>query len=104
MSVTGMSEEEIRSIRHYCVELSNASQSGEIPKRQSKQTRYLKSLVKKACRETSLSKEHPATIEALDRIIEKEKSSCFVSPFLTQSMRAVHVLRLVGKVESNSNQ
>lgn len=66
---TGLSEAEIRSKIKYRRMLAAAQKKGRVGKR-TKQQKFCDKLVTKACRLTKLAKEHPKTIEALQKIID----------------------------------
>ena len=68
---TGLSEEQIRSHKKYRIMLSEAQKMGREPKRGAGEARFYKWKLKQACRETGLPKEHPDTIAALQRILNK---------------------------------
>lgn len=73
MAETGLTEEEVRAEKKYRQELSKARLSGQKAKR-SDAEKWCHNIIKKACRETQLAKEHPKTIEAIDRILAERKS------------------------------
>jgi hypothetical protein len=66
---TGLSEEEIRANKDYRKMLSTAQKKGEKAKRDSETKKY-QWLIKVACRETKLAKEHPETIKALQELLD----------------------------------
>jgi hypothetical protein len=73
MAETGLNEDEVRSNRHYSELLSEAQKEGQKAKR-SNPERWCHNIIKKACKETGLAKEHPKTIEAIDRILAERKA------------------------------
>lgn len=73
MSRTGLSEEEVRLHPQYRKELSQAQKEGQKPKRTDAE-KWCHEIIKDACKETRLAKEHPKTIEVIDRILAERKS------------------------------
>jgi len=73
MSRTGLSEEEVRFHPQFRKELSEAQVEGQKAKR-SDAERWCHMIIKDACKETQLAKEHPKTIEVIDRILEERKN------------------------------
>lgn len=71
MSDNKMTEEEVRSHKKYRKMLSD-SQKVPTAKRTSLQKIY-DGIMKQACRQTKLAKEHPDTIKAYNEIIEEQK-------------------------------
>ena|SRR5208283_5452804 len=76
MAKTGLNEEEIRNIKTYRKMLSEAQKEGQKPKR-TRLEKYYHHLIKDACEETKLPKEHPVTLLVLDEIIKKEQKSSY---------------------------
>ena len=72
MSRTGLNEEQVRLHPQYRKELSEAQKEGQKPKRTDAE-RWCHDIIKVACRETGLAKEHPKTIEVIDRILAERK-------------------------------
>lgn len=73
MSSTGLTEEQVRADYKYRKELSQAQKEGQKAKRTNAE-RWCHKIIKIACRETELAKEHPKTIEAIDRILTEKKN------------------------------
>jgi hypothetical protein len=73
MSRTGLSEEEVRFHPQFRKELSEAQVEGQKAKRTYSE-RWCHMIIKDACKETQLAKEHPKTIEVIDRILADRKS------------------------------
>ena len=73
MSRTGLNEEQVRLHPQYRKELSQAQKEGQKPKRTDAE-KWCHDVIKSACRETGLAKEHPKTIEVIDRILAERKS------------------------------
>jgi len=71
MAETSLSEVEVRSIKTYRKVLAEASKEGRIAKR-SEVEKYYQGLIKKACKETKLAKEHPLTLWVLDELLKQE--------------------------------
>jgi hypothetical protein len=69
MATTGLSEEELRDLPKYRRMLSDAQKMGVQAKRSAEEKIYA-ALVKQACRETKLAKEHPETLRVLQRIVD----------------------------------
>ena len=80
MIQTGLNEKEIRNIKTYRKMLSEAQKEGQKPKR-TRIEKYYHRLIKDACEETKLPKEHPATLLVLDEIIKKERESLHIRRF-----------------------
>lgn len=70
-SETGLSEEEIRDIKKYRKMLAEASKSSE-KSAQSATEKYYKHQIKLACQETGLVPQHPDTLKALEKILDKK--------------------------------
>ena len=68
---TGLSEKEIREHKKYRKILSEVQKSGQKAKHSEVEKFYGK-LIKRACQETKLAKEHPKTIMFLDVLIEEQ--------------------------------
>jgi len=90
-SDTGLSEEEIRSIKKYRVMLSEAQKRGEKPKRHPVEV-FWQRLIKEACQETGLVPQHPDTLAALEIIIERYYGRVWRRPMHDRlsAKRAVH--------------
>lgn len=73
MSSTGLSEEEVRADETYRKQLAKAQKEGQKAKR-SDPERWCHDIIKKACKETGLAKEHPKTIELIDKILAERKA------------------------------
>lgn len=73
MAETGLTEEEVRGEKKYRKELSVAQKLGQKAKRSGAE-KWCHHIIKLACRETQLAKEHPKTIEVIDRILAERKS------------------------------
>lgn len=73
MSRTGLNEEQVRLHPQYRKELSLAQKEGQKPKRTDAE-KWCHEIIKDACKETRLAKEHPKTIEVIDRILAERKS------------------------------
>lgn len=71
MAETGLSEEEVRSYKKYRIMLSEAAKGGQKGKFTSEE-KFYRTLIKNACKETGLVKEHPDTIAVLDRLINEK--------------------------------
>jgi hypothetical protein len=73
MSETGLTEEEIRSSYKYRKQLSDAQKEGNKPIR-SDAEKWCHMIIKDACKETRLPKEHPKTIEVIDRLLNERRN------------------------------
>lgn len=73
MSETGLTEEEVRSNRHYNVMLSEAARSGRKSKSDNNSGigKFYRDLIKKACKETGLVPQHPDTLVVLQCLIDE---------------------------------
>lgn len=96
MSSTGLSEKEVRSSKKYCKMLSDAQKEGQKAKRTNKE-RFYYLLIKRACQDTGLAKEHPDTLTVLEILIEKrfKDSMCISSKY--DKLSAKKVVELYGK-------
>jgi len=74
MSETGMTEEQIRADKTYRIQLSKAQKAGQKAKRTDSE-RWCHSIIRSACKETKLAKEHPKTIEVIEKILAERKLS-----------------------------
>ena len=97
MSSTGLSEEEVRQHKKYRKMLSEAQKSGE-ERKYNVVEKFYHDLIKKACRETGLAKEHPNTLTALDIIIEEYfKKKIFYKRWFMEQIPAKAVVEKYGK-------
>ena len=72
MASTGLTEEEIRKDKKYCKMLSEAQKEGNIAKRTPSE-KWAHMVIKDACKETGLAKEHPKTLEVIERLLKERK-------------------------------
>lgn len=86
MSKTGLTEDEVRSDIKYRRILAEAQKDNQKAKR-SKTEKFFNNLIKKACRQTKLAKEHPITIEALQKIIDNTYNSCYLPWYIWRSSK-----------------
>ena len=94
MSETGLTEDEVRSDRHYNVLLSEAQKSGQKPKRTETERTFQK-LIKHACQKTGLVPEHPDTIKALQEILDHDALSYFRRSFFEKNkLTAENVIKI----------
>ena len=70
MKSTGLSEEEIRKVKKYCIQLSDAQKSGQKSKH-TPEEKWCHMIAKKACRITGLPREHPETIRVLNGLLQE---------------------------------
>lgn len=77
MSTTGLTEEEVRTDVKYRKMLSSAQKMGQKAKR-SREDKFYSDLIKQACKQTKLAKEHPETIKVLQEIIDDRFKYGFV--------------------------
>lgn len=84
MAETGLNAEEVRSIKTYRKMLSEAQKAGQKAKR-TKTEKYYQALIKKACKETKLAKEHPLTLSILDELIKEKRNSPWGHPWFLSS-------------------
>ena len=73
MAKTGLIEEEIRNIKKYRKMLADASKSSK-KSLKSASKKYYKKCIKYACKETGLVPQHPKTLEALEKILDKKNT------------------------------
>lgn len=73
MSSTGLSEEEIRKDKKYRKMLSEAQKSGQKAKRNAPE-KWAHMVIKDACKETGLAKEHPKTLEVIERLLKERRN------------------------------
>lgn len=74
MRKTGLSEEQIRSNAKYRKMLSEAQKSSQKSKFDTKEEKFYKDLIKRACKETGLVPQHPDTLVVLQTLIKQEFS------------------------------
>jgi hypothetical protein len=84
MAENKLTEEEVRSIKKYRKMLASASKMGVKAKR-SKVEKYYQDLIKKACKQTGLARQHPLTIHVLDELLKHEFSSIMWRPWFISS-------------------
>lgn len=71
MAQTGLTEAQVRADIKYRRMLAKAQKQSQVPKRSTEEKLYAK-LLKRACQQTKLAKEHPETIRVLQSVIDKE--------------------------------
>lgn len=88
MSETGLTEDEVRSEKHYRVLLSAAQKVGETGKKND--VKIYREFIKEACKKTGLVPQHPETIRALTLILEDHKAalSCWRSPYFVSKIKS----------------
>lgn len=70
---SGLTEDEVRSIKKYRIMLSEAQKQSQLPKRNSVK-KFYQGLIKDACKKTGLVPQHPETIKVIDELIKKYQS------------------------------
>ena len=96
-SDTGLSEKEIREHKRYRVMLSEAQKRGEKPLR-SEVERFYGKLIRNACQNTKLAKEHPKTLIYLDVLIEERFKRNWWLPVGIKKIPAKQVVKLYKKI------
>lgn len=84
MSSNGLTEEEVRAVKKYRKQLSDAQKSGQKPKRTETERTFQK-LIKQACKKTGLVPEHPDTIKVLQEILDTRALSYFRRSWLEKN-------------------
>jgi hypothetical protein len=100
---TGLSEEEIRSIKTYRKMLSEAQKQGQKAKRTDTE-KYYQKLIKEACKETKLAREHPLTLWVLEELIKAKRNYPYSRPWFLWSSdnpTAKQVVERYGKKKIN---
>jgi len=85
---TGLSEIEIRENKEYRKMLSVAQKEGEKALRSNVDKRH-QHLIKIACRETKLAKEHPETIKVLQRLLDNRTGCTWYNPVMTKAENVI---------------
>ena len=98
MSETGLSEEEVRADVKYRKMLAEARLAGQKQKRD-RVEKYYHSVIKKACRQTGLAKEHPETLKIIAQILNDDYRNPFRTSYYYRSrgLSAQQVVEYYGK-------
>jgi hypothetical protein len=87
MAETGLTEDEVRENVVYRRILAESSKEGQKGKR-TPEERYYYNIIKSACKDTGLAKEHPKTLEVIQKLLDDSRKRSFSPWFVRFSVQS----------------